>query len=285
MTSDDLITDAAKRLERAGIESARLDAQLLMCFALGCRREDLARDPSREIDDLPAAHFADAVVRRERRSPLPYIVGTCEFYGRTFDVSPAVLIPRPETEILVARTLGRVAKVDKPKIADIGTGGGCLAITLARERPDARVHAVDIDAGAIEIACSNAKRHEVASRVRFWVGDLLEPLLSDGPFDIVVSNPPYVAEGLIAELQPEVRDYEPRIALTGTGTGPDGADVYRRLIPQAVRALKPGGWVLLEVGMGQGAIVQAIAASAGLVDILTTPDYGGIDRVVEGRKA
>jgi release factor glutamine methyltransferase len=217
---------------------------------------------------------------------MAYLYGGQEFYGRMFEVTPAVLIPRPETEIIVEAALQLFPDVEAAlEIADIGTGSGCLAITLAKERPAARVLATDIATAGFLVSQQNAGRHGVEGRVVFVYGDLLPERL--GPtierFDLIVSNPPYVPEGDRAALQPEVRDYEPAEALFA---GPDGLDVIRRLIPAAAPRLTPGGYLIFEIGAGQdGAVAQLISATPGLKMVGLRNDLQGIPRTVVVQRA
>jgi release factor glutamine methyltransferase len=221
-----------------------------------------------------------------QREPMAYLYGGQEFYGRMFEVTPAVLIPRPETEIIIEAALQLFPDVDATlEIADIGTGSGCLAITLAKERPAARVLATDISTAGFLVSQQNAGRHGVEGRVVFVYGDLLPERL--GPtierFDLIVSNPPYVPEGDRATLQPEVRDYEPEQALFA---GRDGLDVIRRLIPAAAPRLKPGGYLIFEIGAGQDtAVGRLISETTGLKMVGLRDDLQGIPRTVVVQRA
>jgi release factor glutamine methyltransferase len=280
---------AAGELAGSGVESPRREAQLLLAWALGRRREDLVRDPAAVVSDSAAERFQQAVGRRRSRVPLPYITGVQWFYGREFRVGPAVLIPRPETELLISQTLALMDGFSNPAIADVGTGSGCIALTLACERSDAVLWATDISADALAVARANASRLGVDRRIRFLRGDLLQPLFDHGveALDAVVANPPYVAAADLPGLQPEVRDYEPRSALVGVdgASGPDGAGVYPHLFAQAYRVLKPGGWILVEVGLGQADAVIAAVRAVGYTDCGQTADLAGIPRGVCGRKS
>jgi len=287
MTVGDAIRLGTERLRAVGVDSPRFDAQLLLMHVLGCRREDLAREPERALTSTEAAAFEGVILRRETREPLPYILGVQEFYGRTFQVDPAVLIPRPETELLVEQALRRLANVAKPRIVDVGVGSGCVAVTLAVERPDAQVVGTDISPAAIAVATSNARALGVDGRVDFLLGDLLTPIASGGgPFHVIVSNPPYVTEQELVGLQAEVRDFEPRLALSGQAgaSGDVGIALYPLLFAQAYPLLEPGGWVLVEVGAGQASAVVDVAIEAGFVDVEVVDDLAGIGRVVMGRR-
>jgi release factor glutamine methyltransferase len=289
-------------LADTGVDAARREAQRLLAWAIGCRREDLLREPTRPLAAEAQRRFEDGVARRKTRVPLPYITGVQWFYGREFRVNAAVLIPRPETELLISNTLASIAGLTEPAIADIGTGSGCVAITIACERPDARVWATDISSDALDIARDNASRLGVSDRITFLHGDLLQPLFDimppllskervgvrygDSSFDAVVSNPPYVASADVPGLQPEVREYEPRISLVGLdgAAGVDGTALYPKIFAQAALALKPGGWMLVEIGQGQADAVTAAAAEAGYADIAQTTDLAAIPRVIRARK-
>ena len=282
MTTADALIAATDTLTEAGIETPRFDAQLLLAWTLKVRREDLAREPERLLTEREQVIFAKAVSLRALRRPLPYITGEVWFYGRAFKINRAVLIPRPETEALAAAALDACRDVQNPKIADIGTGSGCLAVTLACERLDARVWATDLSADALTLARKNVVRYGLAGRVQLAHGDLLGPLPEELRFDVIVSNPPYVTEAELPHLQPEVRDYEPTLALSGLGgaSGPDGTALHRRLLAEASAFLRPGGTLLLEVGMGQAEGVADAAREMGYGDVSVLNDFSGIGRVV-----
>ncbi len=291
---------AVPALTGAGIDTPRLDARLLLAWTLKARREDLARDPERTLTEREQIIFQKAVSLRTERRPLPYITGEAWFYGRPFKINRAVLIPRPETEDLAQAALEKCRNEPVPKIADIriadiriadiriadiGTGSGCLAVTLALERPEARVWATDLSGDALKLACKNVARYDLGERVTLLQGDLLGPLPPGLLFDAVVSNPPYVAEAALPGLQPEVRDYEPALALSGEGgaAGADGSGLHRRLLAEAPVHLKPGGWLLMEVGQGQADAVAEAARDLGYEDVAIRQDMAGIGRVVLGR--
>ena len=282
MTVAEALVFASTTLTAAGVDTPRFDAQLLLVWVLKARREDLAREPERELTDREQIIYAKAISLRALRRPLPYITGEAWFYGRVFKINRAVLIPRPETEILVEMALAACRGIEGPALADIGTGSGCLAVTLAAERPDASIWATDLSADALKEARKNVVRYQLQNRVTLLHGDLLGPLPSDLRLDVVVSNPPYVTEAEHSELQPEVRDYEPPLALSGLGdaAGPDGTALHRRILAEAPASLKPGGWVLLEVGANQAALVAEIASELGYTDVEITADYAQIGRVV-----
>ncbi len=282
MTVAEALTYAFAELTAAGVETPRFDAQLLLAWVLKARREDLARTPERLLSEREEIIFRKAVSLRTLRRPLPYITGEAWFYGRQFKINRAVLIPRPETEMLVEMALQACRDVQNPTIADIGTGSGCLAVTLAAERPDAAVWATDLSADALKEARKNVVRCGLIGRVSLLHGDLLGPLPEGLRLDVIVSNPPYVTEAEMAGLQPEVRDYEPRLALSGLGdaAGPNGTALHQRILAEAPVYLKPGGRVLLEVGQGQAERVVEAAHALGYTDVTVTADYAQIGRVV-----
>lgn len=270
-----LARDLARRLRAAGRTEAQALAEWTVATVLGIGRAalgaGLAPSPS-------AAHLAEMeriAGRLRAGEPLAYAIGWTEFLGRRFTVDRRVLIPRPETEELadlVLRTvLPRPAGLD---VWDVGTGSGVLAITFAVERPRVRVTATDLTAAAIEVARSNAEHHGVAERIRWRVADLMGPA-DDGVADVIVSNPPYVAAGEMTTLERQVREFEPRIALDG---GPDGLAVIRRLIPAAARALRPNGWLCLEIGETQAPYVRTLLNEAGFHEIRILRDLAGRDR-------
>jgi release factor glutamine methyltransferase len=248
---------------------------------LGWERADLIARASEDVPAAPAALFEAAVAQRARRRPLQHLTGHQAFWKHDFVVTPDVLIPRPETELLVEAALELIRDRPAPLIVDVGTGSGCIALSLAAERPDARVHAIDLSPAALQVARGNAKRLLMQSRVTFHEGDLLEPVRSHaGAIDLVVSNPPYVSEEEWATLEPEVRDHDPRGALVP----PEGVrPLYDRLITTARLALRPGGHLLVEIGADDGGRTAAAAGSA-LESVVTRPDLRGVARLVCGRR-
>lgn len=256
-----------------GIESSRLEAELLLAATLGLDRVGLYVNFERPLDADESAAFRERVRRRAQREPLQYILGETEFWSLTFNVDPAVLVPRADTEVLVEEALMRVEGA--ARVLDVGTGSGAIAIALAHEKPEILVTALDCSEPALEVARSNARRNGVADRVICLAGDLAA--LPTGPFEMVVSNPPYIPTKDWQELMPEVRDHEPRLALDGGG---DGLEAYRQLASQVCRILIPGGWLLVEVGIGQAKEVSALFKAAGLKEISQRDDYAGISRVV-----
>ncbi len=244
------LTAAAARLaENPHLYNARRDAELLLLDQLGISHAQLLANPDRELTEEEEFFFWQSIHRRAANEPVQYILGKQEFYGLDFHTTPAVLIPRPETELLVEAVLHRLPPNDFLEILDVGTGSGILAVTLAHHLPHAEITAVDISVDAIAVARRNAETHHVGDRIRFVISDLLSTLDHKlERFDAIVSNPPYVAETDRASLAPEVRDYEPATALFA---GETGLDIYRRLIPEARNALKPNGLLALEIGQGQ----------------------------------
>lgn len=279
------LDNAVRVLDTTGVETPRWDAQLLLAWTLKVRREELARAPERELTARERVIFDKAVSLRALRRPLPYITGEAWFYGRAFKINRAVLIPRPETEDLARAALEAVRHIPSPRLADIGTGSGCLAVTLALERPEAHLWATDLSLDALKTARKNVVRYALTERVTLLRGNLLAPLPRERRFDAVISNPPYITEAEVPHLQPEVRDYEPALALSGDGdaAGPDGTALHRRLIAEARAVLNPGGWLLLEVGQGQAETVADAARAAGYGEVSILADLSGIGRVVQGQ--
>ena len=254
-------------------ERARRDAELLLMHTLERSRAWLIAHAEEELSGSQAAAYTALVSLRRKGEPIQYITGEAEFYGLPFLVTRDVLIPRPETEHLVEKALELAGRVVSPRIVDVGTGSGAIAVALAHKLPCAQIAAIDISSRALAVAEENAKRNGVA--VRFLLGDLLAPVAGER-FEIIVSNPPYVPTTDRDTLSVEVREYEPALALFA---GDDGLDVYRRLIPAAFDALTPGGFVALEIGYGQSTAVEALLASAGFEQIVFVPDLQGIPRV------
>lgn len=258
-----------------GIESPRRDAELLLGASLGLDRVGLYLHFDRPLEESELSAYRALIVRRAKREPLQYILGETEFWSLPFSVSPAVLIPRPDTEVLVEEALRLAGGL---RVLDVGTGSGAIAVALAHELAGAQVVALDISMEALAVADSNARRNAVDDRIMFLQGDLAH--LPEGPFDLIVSNPPYIPIADVEELMPEVRDFEPRQALVG---GIDGLNPYRALATQASFCLVPGGWLLVEVGVDQASDVQQLFFNAGLKDVFCRDDYGGVPRVVGAR--
>jgi release factor glutamine methyltransferase len=323
---------AYKILLENDVPSPRLNAELLLQFVLGRERAYLYAHPERELTADEQAEYNEVIAQRARGCPTQYITGHQEFWGLDLLVSPAVLIPRPETEHVVETTLELVkeyyaehqhhtqnpdtedaaacAQIDsgKIRIVDVGVGSGCIALALASELPDAEIHGCDISEDALEMARINAARLGLGAHVLFRKSDLLDVYLEnanataaasaaiagssalapvaasgDGHFDFVVANPPYVGESEWDKVQKQVREFEPRIAVF---CGSDGMDVYRRLVPQACKALRPGGWLVMEIGYSSEEKVKLLLASdRGWSRVQVTPDLQGIPRVVAARKS
>jgi len=282
MTAAALLAEAAARLRAAGIDSADWDAERLLRHVLGCERASLLARPEAEVAPAAEVRFRRLLSRRERRVPLQHLLGFQAFWRHEFVVSADVLVPRPETELLVEVALERLRGLDAPLVVDVGTGSGCIALSLAEARPDAVVHATDVSPAALAVARDNAARLGLADRVRFHEGDLLQPL---GPLfgglDLVVSNPPYVAEEDRMALPPEVREHEPALALFAPERG---LGVHRRLTAQVATALRPGGVLVLEMGAGQKAAVEGLCASASLEVAEVRADLAGIPRALVARR-
>ncbi len=268
---------AAATLEAAGVAGPLREAEALLARRLGRDRAWLYAHPEAELTDAEAAGWEAWVRRRAAGEPPQYIAGAAEFYGREFRVTPAVLIPRPETELLVAAVLERVAAEAAARIVDVGTGSGCIAITLALERPRARVSGVDRSAAALAVARENAER--LGARVGFAEGDWLEA--AAGPFDVIASNPPYVSDAELPALARAVREHEPHAALRA---GPHGDEVYRRLIPQAAARLRPGGWLALELGYQSAEQVRPLLAAPEWDEVEFRRDAQGWERVATARR-
>lgn len=274
-TIRELLQWATEDFSSRGVESPRLDAELLVAHALRLDRVGLYLDLNRPLLEEERAAIRPLVARRRGREPVAYILGHKDFYGRRFSVTPQVLIPRPDTETLVEHALDCIP-IDAPcNVLDVGTGSGAIAITIAAERPLARVHATDKSASALAVAVGNAEAHGVATRVRFEHTDLVA---AGARYDVIVSNPPYVSSGELATLQAEVRSYEPTMALDG---GQDGLDVVRALLRAAESVTQAGAQLLVEVGLGQAAEVMRLAASkAAWREVTVYRDLNRVDRVV-----
>lgn len=277
MQLKDTLRQAIAHLEENYVGSPRMNAEVLLMFVLGCDRASLYAHPERELSPEEQSRYDDALSLRERGVPAQYITGHQEFWGLDLIVGPAVLIPRPETEHLVETVLELAREIPQPKIVDVGTGSGCVALALARELPRAEIHATEISDAALEIARANAARLELHGRVTFHQADLLNGM-NAAAFDIVASNPPYVGNSEEDKVQREVRKFEPRSAVFA---GPEGLDVIRRLIPQAREALKPGGWLAMEIGFSMEAKVRPLLA--GWHELRSVPDLQGIPRVIVAR--
>ena len=279
-----LVIGARERFIRAGIppDQAAIDAEVLARHATGWDRPTYLTRRDEPALAAVASSYDNAITRRERREPVAYITGTREFWGLDFHVTPAVLIPRPETEFVVEAALGRLNDRTRAwRIADVGTGSGCLAVALAHELSRAQVTAIDISSEALDVARRNARRLGVEARVSFVETSLLERV--PGPFDLIVANPPYVPASHAPTLSPDVRDHEPRPALYGHGE--DGLDEIRALLAQAPSRLVEGGVLLMEFGFGQGDAVRAALADVpGLRLVQVLRDLQGHERTLVAEK-
>ncbi len=285
------LTEAVSRLTAENVPSPRMNAELLLMFTLGCDRAYLFAHPERELTAGEMSRYEAALGERARGVPAQYITGHQEFWGMDLIVSPAVLIPRPETEHVIEAVLeltarhtfvDRVGEQECPphtnrRIVDVGTGSGCIALALAKELLNAGIHATDISAAALEVARANAARHQLDNRIQFHQGDLLKGLIP--PFDFVVSNPPYVGESEEDQVQLEVRKYEPRNAVFA---GPTGLEVIAQLIPLAHSALRPGGWLVLEISGTIAGRVEGLLG--GWDEVRIIPDLQNIARIARARK-
>ena len=276
------LSSAIDRLEAADVGSPRMNAEVLLMFVLGVNRAYLYAHPERDLTAEDEARYDEVLARRATGMPSQYITGHQEFWGLDFVVSPAVLIPRPETEHLVETVLELARGIVRPKLVDVGTGSGCVALALAHELRDANVYAVDVSVDALEIARANAARPQLDGRVRFMQSNVLEALADVCDFDFVVSNPPYVGFGEADKVQKSVRDFEPRVAVFA---GEQGLDVIGLLIEQAHRALKPGGWLAMEIGYSMRDAVVNLLSPTMWEDVRVVPDLQGIPRVVAARSA
>jgi len=266
---------AIRRLDGAGIENPRFEAQLLLALALGVSRTTLLAGLRPDLSAMEFQSFQHLVGERERRVPLAYLRGTQEFYGLPFTVTPATLIPRPETEMLVEFVLEKSPDF----LVDVGTGSGCIPIAVLAHCSWARAIGVDLSVEALGVARRNAVANGVGDRLRLARGNMLRGLGSE--VDLLVSNPPYIPTAEVEGLQAEVRDFEPRMALDG---GEDGLALLRGLAEEARRVLRPGGWVAVEVAQGQAGEVAELFAAQGLSDIGARRDLAGIERIVYGKR-
>lgn len=271
---------AIDALAAAGVEDPRLDAELLLVEATGRERAALVADPQAGVSAPAARAFGEMVRRRLRHEPVAYILGRKGFRRIELAVDRRVLVPRPETELLVETAVALVRRrgLREPRLADVGTGSGCIAVALAAELPEARLWAGDVSAAALTVSCRNAQRLGVAPRIRFAAGDLLEPLRPGAPFDVICSNPPYVCDE--ASLPPELA-FEPAEALFA---GADGLDVIRRLVAEAPGWLARGGALLIEIGQGQADAARALALAAGFAPVEIRDDYAAIPRLLVAKR-
>ena len=275
-----LLTWTEDFFRQKGLETPRLEAQILLAYVMKCDRIHLYTRTEEEPDEATRTGFRELIRKRAEGMPVAYLVGYREFYSQRFEVTPAVLIPRPETELLVLKGLDLIAKLPHPKVLDVGTGSGCIAITVARQAKTAAVTAIDRSKSALDVAVRNAQRLEAADRIRFLEGDLFGPLKAGESFDLILSNPPYVSKDEYAVLDKSVRDFEPREALLA---GADGLDVHRRLIPGAIPFLDAGGLLAVEIGSAQQLPVEELFRRD-FDEVKTTFDDAKLARIVQGRR-
>lgn len=276
-----LLTWTTDFLKSHGSESPRLDAEVLLAHARGCERIMLYAAFDQIVDDETRAKFRDLVKRRSTGEPVAYLVGSREFYSLSFKVTPAVLIPRPETEFVVVAVLD-VIKNSECWVADVGTGSGAIAVTVAKHEPAVKVVAIDISPATLAIAQENATTHGVSERIEFKEGDLLASLPAEPRFAVIASNPPYIGEAEISSLAPSVINHEPRNALIG---GPTGTEIIQRVIPQAAERLLPGGWLILEFSpIIANRVAELISADGRFEEATITKDLAGLARVVKARR-
>jgi release factor glutamine methyltransferase len=277
MRLNDALAQATTHLANQGVESPRLDAEILLAHVLGVNRAAILTRPEQRLTPKQLTHYRDLVARRGDREPLAYVVGHRDFFDLNFAVDRRVLIPRPETELLVEHSLDIANRRAAPlQIADIGAGSGAIAVTLAVHLPGTTVYALDHSADALEVVAENARRHHVSARVHCLHSDLLSAL--PGPVDLITANLPYVTTDEWRELAPEIRDHEPRSALDG---GRDGLALIGRLLEAAGPYLRPAGAILLEIGAGQGVAVTTLAREClPQTRVQLVQDYAGLDRLV-----
>ncbi len=269
-----------ENMRRSLIENPALETSILLSKTSAIKDiSEIYANPGKELDDVKVEEFYRLLERRVKNEPIAYITGEKEFYSRTFSVNRDVLIPRPETELLVEEALGLIKDIPNPAVLDAGTGSGCIAVTLSCEKKGSRLAASDISPGALATARANAERLCPGKEIRYVLGSLADPFKS-GIFDLVVSNPPYIAEADHPLLPPDVRDYEPRSSLVGGG---DGLLFIRKIISGAGRVLKSGGWCLLEIGAGQAAEVKRLFQEARYSGISSIRDINDIERVVRAQ--
>lgn len=282
---EEILRSGAERLRRAGVDGPRFNAEKIIAHILGCDRAMLIARANDTVPSELSNRMEQDIARRESRQPLQHIIGETEFWSLPIHCDRRALIPRPDTEILVKTALDFLRSIPAPRVAEIGTGTGCISISIARERPDAHVMAVDIDPGALELAESNVTRHNLTRQVELIQGDLAGPLLArglSGRFDLILSNPPYVNTAQLEQLEPEVREHDPRLALDG---GKDGLDIIKRLLNETAPLLKDSGLLAMEIGAGQAnAVRDLVRANNVWSEPRTVLDANGIERVIIARK-
>jgi release factor glutamine methyltransferase len=278
----DILNEAFHALEAVGIPSARLDAEVLLSFTLGQDKLEFLKNPEMTINEAQLSSYRNLITRRVRWEPVAYITGRKEFWTFTLEVNEDVLIPRPDTEIIIEEALEICRKIDSSeiKILDIGTGSGAIALALATEISNVRIVATDISAAALALAQKNACALQLENKIDFRQGDLFEP--TEGFFHIIICNPPYIPEDEYKELPAGVRDYEPQIALLA---GKKGTEFYEKLIYEAIDYLEKNGWLLMEIGAKQEKTVREIIEESGFYDsVEMRRDYAGLPRVMRARR-
>ncbi len=278
MTIADLLNISTTRLSDAGVADPRREAASLLALAIAKPSTFLIAHPEYELTNDEATLFKGYIERRANREPFQYIARRQEFYGLDFEVTPDVLIPRPETEILVEAAINELNKLNEPRLCEIGVGSGCISVSTLANVPSTTAVATDISAAAIKVASWNAERHNVADRLTIIEGDLFEGV--DEMFDMIVTNPPYVPDGDLINMQKEVRDFEPHNALFA---GTDGLDIVRRIISEAPDHLNPGGLLLIEIGLGQSEILRELVDQTTWSKPEFIPDLQGIERILKVR--
>ena len=282
MVAREILHEAARKLEMAGIPSPHLDAELLLSFCQGCDRLEFYKNPALTVDETALMQFQKLVERRLQWEPLAYLVGQKEFWSLVLEVNNDVLIPRPDAEVLLEKALQIVCQIDAAaiRILDLGTGSGAIALALAKELRHAQIVATEISEAALAVAGKNAQQLGLEAQIDFRQGDLFAPVA--GFFDIIVSNPPYIADEEYDQLPPGVRNYEPREALIA---GRQGTDFYEKIIDQSPGYLQKNGWLVLEIGATQQTRVISIMEASGYYqDIGIRNDYAGLPRVIKARR-
>ncbi len=281
-TIKELLAWTTSHFKEKGIEAAKREAELLLAHVLQTTRIELVARYDEQPTDAERTKYRELIKRRGDGWPVAYLVGSRGFYLLDFEVDPGVLVPRPDTETLVVEAVNRLKPLTAPAVLDLGTGSGCIAVSLAHWKKDAHVTATDVSPDALAVAKRNATKHGVADRMTFLQGDLFAALPAGALFDVVASNPPYIAQSEFADLAPEVRDHEPRLALDG---GPDGLAFYRRIANGVGAFLKPGGSLLLEIGWKQDDAVRSLLSERPELELgPTLKDMGKNPRVVTARR-
>lgn len=278
----ELLQRSTDFLEKKGVPESRLNAELLLASVLHCKRLNLYLMFDRPLSDDETEKYRTLIIERSTRKPIQYILGKVEFFGMEFTVNESVLIPRPETELLVEQVIESAKTYNANTILDIGTGSGCIAIAAAKALPSVTVTAVDVSEQAIALAKQNATQNGMTENICFFVSDIIKiPKLSK-KYDIIVSNPPYISAPDYSLLEPELTDYEPKIALTDDA---DGFTFYRKIISLAKKSLNPGGVLLFEIAFSQGEKVLTLMRENGFTECLVVKDYSNLDRIAKGIKS